>query len=354
VIDLSGAAPTEAVYTVPITTAGGTYAAASASQWVLGGGDGVLIDGASLSGTPRFFGYGAVLSIAGNASQIAIATASGVILYFNAVTLAQEGTIQLSSTQLALSPDGSILAAAPSGLSNPANQSLNIYSLPSASLLYSWPYPASSNTTVASIALSGSGSGTVLGQVLSSGTITVSAPTGGTPTFSTTGSLLALSPDGTLIATSDTGSPASEVSGSFTDFATNILQNNKLVTAVSGWPVGWLDDSHLLVNTYQLDYFNNNADYNGCAIYGPTGMSAGTCDLPQVLSFQIVTSDTLYALNLNEIVSVSTGVVSWASGDAASGESPTSPSLPNLTYADALAGNHVIFVSGSKVVAQSY
>jgi hypothetical protein len=190
--------------------------------------------------------------------------------------------------------------------------------------------------------------------VLSSGTITVSAPTGGTPTFSTTGSLLALSPDGTLIATSDTGSPASEVSGSFTDFATNILQNNKLVTAVSGWPVGWLDDSHLLVNTYQLDYFNNNADYNGCAIYGPTGMSAGTCDLPQVLSFQIVTSDTLYALNLNEIVSVSTGVVSWASGDAASGESPTSPSLPNLTYADALAGNHVIFVSGSKVVAQSY
>jgi hypothetical protein len=359
VIDLSGMAPTEAVYTVPIATAGGLYAAASASQWVIGLGEGVLIDGASLSGTPRFFGYGAVLSVAGNASQIAIATASGVILYFNAVTLAQEGTIQLSSTQLALSPDGSILAAAPSALSNPANQSLNIYSLPSASLLYSWPYPASSNTTVTSIALSGSGSGTVLGQVLSNQTITVGAPTGGTPTFSTTGLQLTLSPDGTLIATSDTASPLGEVSGNFTDFATNVLQNNKLITAVSGWPVGWLGDSQLLVNTYQLDYLNNNADYNGCAIYSPAGMSAGTCDLPQILSFQTVTSDTLYALNLNEIVSVSTGVVSWASGDAASGESPTSPLLApsssaNPAYADALAGNHVIFVSGSKVVAQSY
>jgi hypothetical protein len=137
------------------------------------------------------------------------------------------------------------------------------------------------------------------------------------------------------------------------------LQNNKLITAVSGWPVGWLGDSQLLVNTYQLDYLNNNADYNGCAIYSPAGMSAGTCDLPQILSFQTVTSDTLYALNLNEIVSVSTGVVSWASGDAASGESPTSPLLApfssaNPAYADALAGNHVIFVSGSKVVAQSY
>jgi hypothetical protein len=353
-IDLSGAAPAEATYSLPLTNANGAiYAAASASQWVVAVGNGVLLDGASLSGTTRFFDYGALMSIAGNANQIAIATASGAILYFNAVTLAQEGTIQLPSTQLALSPDGSILAATSSMPSNPATQSLNIYSLPSASLLYSWP--PSSSTTVASIALSGSGSGTVLGQVLSSGTITVSAPTGGTPTFSTTGSMVALSPDGTLIATSDTADPASgEVGGNFTDFATNILQNNKVVTAVSGWPVGWLDDSHLLVNTYQLDYLVNQADYNGCAIYGPTGMSAGTCNLPQLLSFQTVTSDTIYALNLNEIISVSTRAVSWASGNAASGESPTSPSLPNLTYADALAGNHVIFVSGSKVVAQSY
>ena len=59
-----------------------------------------------------------------------------------------------------------------------------------------------------SIALAGSGSGTVLGQVLSSGTVMVTAPTGGTPIFSTTEqSPLRLSQDGTQIATSTAGNP---------------------------------------------------------------------------------------------------------------------------------------------------
>jgi hypothetical protein len=87
--------------------------------------------------------------------------------------------------------------------------------------------------------------------------------------------------------------------------------------------------------------------------YGPTGMSAGTCDLPNVVSFQTVTSDALYALNLNEIVSVSTGAVSWASGDAVtSGYTP--PNSIVLSFFDTLAGNHVVFVSGAQVVVQSY
>ncbi len=354
VVNLSGATPTEALYsTFPVPIAGGAYyAAASASQWVIGTGYGVLLDGASLSGTPRYFGYGQALSIAGNADQIAIATANGTILYFNALTLAQEGTIKFSSLQVALSPDGTILAATPSDLSNPATQSLNIYSLPSGSLLYSWPYP--NVQALESISLAGSGSGSVLGQVLSSGTVMVTAPTGGTPIFSTTGQgLLQLSQDGTQIATSSAGNPEG-VGPDFTGFGTNLWQNDKLVTAVSGWPAGWIDDAHLLVNTYQADYFDpEETDYIGCAIYGPTGMSAGSCSLPQVLSFQTVTSDTLYALNLNAIVSVSTGAVSWASGDAVA-TSVNVLELPTLTFMDTLAGNHVVFVSGSLVVAQSY
>ena len=352
VVNLSGATPTEALYsTFPVPIAGGAYyAAASASQWVIGTGYGVLLDGASLSGTPRYFGYGQALSIAGNADQIAIATANGTILYFNALTLAQEGTIKFSSLQVALSPDGTILAATPSDLSNPATQSLNIYSLPSGSLLYSWPYP--NVQALESISLAGSGSGSVLGQVLSSGTVMVTAPTGGTPIFSTTGQgLLQLSQDGTQIATSSAGNPEG-VGPDFTGFGTNLWQNDKLVTAVSGWPAGWIDEGvgeHVpggLVRSEETDYI-------GCAIYGPTGMSAGSCSLPQVLSFQTVTSDTLYALNLNAIVSVSTGAVSWASGDAVA-TSVNVLELPTLTFMDTLAGNHVVFVSGSLVVAQSY
>jgi Putative Ig domain len=346
VIDLSGATPAEANYTSPVPSGG--YAAASASQFVLAAGYGVLIDGASLSGTPRYFGYGQALTIAGNANQIAVATAIGKILYFNAVTLAQEGTIQYFTSQLALSPDGSILAAVPLSVFDlPASQTLNIYSLPSGSLSYSWT-PAA---TGVDISLSGSGPGTVLGQVLSS-TVTVSSPTGGAPIFSTTAQVLQISPDGTLFATSSSANPT-DINIDFTGFGTNLWQNNALVTAVSGWPAGWIDNSHLLVNTYQQDYINTQqGDYTGCAIYGPTGMSAGSCYLPDVLSFQTVTSDTVYALNLNAIVPVSTGAVSWTSGDAVTSSYLSGP--PPLAFMDTLAGSHVVFVSGSQVVAQSY
>ena len=72
-----------------------------------------------------------------------------------------------------------------------------------------------------------------------------------------------------------------------------------------------------------------------------------------MLSFQTVTSDTLYANNLNEIVSVSTGAVSWASGNAVA-FAPNVLDAPTLAFMDTLAGNHVVFVSGSQVVAQSY
>lgn len=349
VIDLSGAVPAEAHYTLPVQ-GGRLYAAATASQFIIGSGYGLVLDGASLSGTPRFFDYGQASSIAGNASQIVLATASGAILYFNAVTLAQEGTIQFSSGQLALSPDGSILAAVPSSLNVSATDSLNVYSLPSGSLLHSWP---GANTAVSSVSLAGSGSNTVLGQVSVAGTAMVTAPAGGTPSFSATGQgLLQLSQDGTQIATSSSGNPGSVGLG-FTGFGTNIWQNDKLLTAVSGWPAGWIDDAHLLVNTYQANYLNDQqTDYTGCAIYDPTGSSAGSCGLPQVLSFQTVTSDTLYALNLNAIVAVTTGAVSWASGDALapSGFLASAP----LTFMDTLAGNRVVFVSGSLVVAQSY
>jgi hypothetical protein len=91
----------------------------------------------------------------------------------------------------------------------------------------------------------------------------------------------------------------------------------------------------------------------GCALYGPTGITAGTCSLPHVLSFQTVTADTLYAHNLNAIASVSTGAESWASGDPLASINTGLNSAP-LTFLDGLAGNYVVFVSGSKFVAQRY
>jgi Putative Ig domain len=372
VIDLSGATPVKVDYTTPITTANGqsyinAFAASSASQFVLGSSYGVLLDGASLSGTARYFGYGQALSVAGNGSQIALATASGRILYFNAGTLAQEGTITFTSGELAISPDGSTLAAAPVG--TPINapslgaQELNIYPLPAGGApLYSWPYPTSGSTTVSGISLAGTGSSLVLGQVVFDSstyryTDMISAPTGGAESFSATQaspSLLLLSTDATVFATSNSQNGNSAE----TSLGINLYQNDQLVTAVNGSPAGWIDDSHLLVNNFVNDSFiYSNFDYAGCSVYSVTGASSGTCAIPEVLAFQNVSSGTIYANNLNEILTVDTGAVAWASGNALS-PSPLGQAFDSqpvsAPYLSALAGNYVVFVSSAYVVAQTY
>jgi hypothetical protein len=376
VIDLSGAAPVKVDYASPlgISHEVSTYAAASGSQWITGDTYGVLLDGASLSGTPRYFGYGEAYSVAANANRIAIATASGRILYFNAVTLAQEGTIPLSSQltyaeyqsvgqatnpQVALSSDGSILA-----VMEPGGFPVNIYSLPSGSLLYSWPYTPSGSLYSLPLGISLSGSGTVLGvntvyaPIPGNFTQTAAVATGGAPLFSSNfisqGSStppLRISPDGTQIATSTWGNP--DVVQQTADYETNIVRNSVVVPFVPGWPVGWIDDTHLLVNGYVQDTVvsGTQGDYAGCTIYDLSGTPTGTCALPEVLGFQVLNSDTLYVLNQPAMVSVSTGAVSWMSGD----------NLPwfagymmGPSFNDALAGNHVVLVSDSRLIAQSY
>jgi hypothetical protein len=336
VIDLSGSSLSETPYS-NYTLYG--YAAASTSQWMLSSAPGVLLDGASLGGTLRYFDYGMVSSIAGGTGSIAVATASGQVVYFDATTLAQEGVIPILASQLLMSSDGSVLATVEDG-----GLTTGIYSLPAATLLYTWSYPSGGVTEVAG-GVGLSGSGTILTQVLAptsgSGPITLEASpaTGGSPTFSTTvnsGGQIFASPNGTLFATT---------SGSGTD----LWNNSTLVTAVTGSPVGWVDDGHLLVNTYALPFPGApEPTYAGCNVYSPTGQSTGSCALPQVSAFDAVTSDLIYAVNLAEVLSISTGDVSWMSGD-----SPVPPGSGPASVG-AVAGTHVIFMSGSNVLAQGF
>ena len=50
-------------------------------------------------------------SIAGGSDRVAIATALGPIIYFNARTKTEEGRIDFPASALAISDDGTILAA---------------------------------------------------------------------------------------------------------------------------------------------------------------------------------------------------------------------------------------------------
>lgn len=169
VIDLSGSTSATMNFTAPIFSTS-AYAGISGSQWLVGNKWGVLVDGTSIAGTPRYFGYGAAWSIAATSPQVAVATASGAILYFNAATNAQEGSIKFSSSQLALSSDGSVLAAAGNQNDGQYNDdwSINIYSLPSGTKTNSFPhsYASFAQGGVLPFEITLSGSGTALGQVL--------------------------------------------------------------------------------------------------------------------------------------------------------------------------------------------
>jgi Putative Ig domain len=351
VIDLSGTNLATTNFTAPIAYTS-AYAGISGSQWLVGSRWGVLLDGTSIAGTPRYFGYGAAWSIAGSSPLVAVATASGVILYFDAATNARKGTINFSSSQIALSSDGSVLAAAGDQFDAQfhSDWSINIYSLPSGSGINSWPYsyPANAQSAILPFEITLSGSGTALGQVL--GTLNgvtgawtcsrqVTAVTGGpvlwsdtfTPVLPCLGLPIRLSPDGTKVAVSN---------NKFATSATNVYSNGTLVTAVPGWAVGWLDDSRILTNSYTLT--NGNPDpYSGSTIYNSSGTKLVDLPLPELQSLQIVSADSVYDPGSNAIYSTTTGLATW-----------TSASPP--TGVGALAGSNVVFGSGSQVLVQPY
>jgi hypothetical protein len=354
VIDLSGATPVKTDYTTP-SGAVAAYALVSTSQWVSGAANGVLEDGATATTTPRYFGVGQVTSIAGGSGHFAVGTPLG-IYYFDAATLAQEGQIAFNAGQLALSTDGTTLAAVGAPAVNGITGPVNIYTLPAGGApLNVW------SDTPFDIDLSGSG--TVLGQLLwvgrpTSGSYSVQAnpATGGSAIFSSTFSDAAIpfttfpplrvSPDGTLIAYSPMGSPKGLALANVAT-STNLLLNGTLVTAFNGLTVGWLDNTRLLVNNYS----GTSYPYTGCTLYGPNGAPTNApCAIPvEMLRFQPVPSqsDLIYSPQYNQVLSVSTGAVNWTSGNMAVGGG-------TVQATGALSGSHVIFVSGIDLLAQPY
>lgn len=320
------------------------YAAQGASQWLVGNEYGVVLDGSSLSGTPRVLTLGAALSIAAGTGYISVATASGKTFFFAAGNDSLAGTISTPSFNLAASADGTVLAAiADYQFTGSTDSMLTVYSLPSAAVLDTFPYTTPS-TEITRLGLSGSG--TVAAEVLKGTSVScpvqVIAIAGGTPIVcdtSNTDSIAQLSPDGTLVAIS---TPPS-VSGS-----TKIYKNGTLVTAVPGQVVGWLDNTRLLLDNYASD-----GTPTGMTIYDSSGNKVGTSPVvladPMADPVQITPGSTmLYEPDFNTIVSLTSGATVWASANDAAGESAATGN------SSALTGTQVVFSSNNRVLAVPY
>ena len=349
VVDLSGASPTTASYTLPIGHAS-AFAATSSSSWVVGNSWGVLVDGASLSGTPRYLDYGEVLSIAGSTSDFAIATASGRILLYNSSTNMLENTINFASWMLALSSDGSVLAAvgAPPYVVTSSTPALNVYELPTTSPSNSLTF---GSNMIQDMSLSGSGSSALLGLVISSNPAPTcyaeAVPiTASMPTWCDTSAGIVqvqISPNGTLIAaaTAIPGIPGSTVS-------TSIYSNATISTAIpSAYTLAWLDNSTLLVNTYLTGTGTQPTAYNGAAVFSSAGVQQTAVPLPELDMVQVLSPQSIYSPHPNGIFSLPSGAETWTSA------SPLSLSTGNVPYTGAVSGSEVIFPSGNLVLAES-
>ncbi len=349
VIDLSGTTPAKVDYTVPIAYLT-TYAANSPKQWLVGNERGVVIDGPSAATTPKYFSQGVSYSAAGSGSRVAFTTASGSIDFFDPSTATLEGTISFPASKLALSSDGSVLAAAAStnvDSQYEPDRTLKIFSLPSGTVTTSFPYQLDEqNGTPDLFDFSLSGSGTVLGRLV--GTYNINSgwsyvrlvtPTTGSPTIWTDTQPdpidpILLSPDGTLIAISSSPRYPSSI--------TMIYKNGALVTAVAGAGVGWIDNGRLLVDKYAPPSRFQGSVYIGSTIYSATGSNLGApAALPELFRFQTVTPDTVYAPGTNQIFSLTTGQATWTGSEPLSGSA-------------AVSTGYVTYVTGTRVVVESY
>jgi hypothetical protein len=325
------------------------YAAISSSQWICGDNDGIVFD---VSGAAaEYFGLGAALAIAGGSDRVAVATALGPIVLLNPKTQAEEGRIDFPAGKLAISDDGSVLAAAKRDTQKSLQQdlSLRIFSLPSAAVLATYPYTASSRPRPGDVWLSASG--TRFGKTLvnpdgagvyyyyrdvipvngSSVLWSDSVQSGQSKqcaVLTCTQDLpILFSPDPTLIAAAN--------SFRYGGTVTNIYRNGSLVTAVPGWAAGWIDDNRLLVNSYDVRLLT----YVGAKIVSSNGQTLATPPLPEILHVQRVTTDTIYSPDSNAIFSVTSGAMVWSSQTAARGKG-------------AVSGGRVVFSSGAHIRAE--
>ena len=335
IVDLSGSSPVATSYSVSAVSIGSIFASASSSQWLIDSGSGAIIDGATISGTVRTLGYGQIQSIAATANLVALAASNGQILLMDPVGKTVQSTINVQASRLKISSDGSVL-----GVLEGTSQKVNFYSLPSSSVISSFAYvpPVASTQEVLGItswALSSLGS--TIAIPTSSSSLQIMGITG-TPVIwsGTPEDPICLSPDGTLAAI--IGGPWGDGLGqSSAEPSTNIYQNGTLISAIQANPSGWIDNGHLLAQTFGPLGPHSTSAYAGSNIYSPSGAvlssfaanSIPGMQNPQFLAGNLVlnpaTPPAIYSLNDGSLV--------WAAPQGA-------------------GSNNEAAVSGSNVVVQ--
>jgi hypothetical protein len=355
-VDLSGASPTVTTHSTPVPDVS-AFVMVSPTQWFGANSQGVTFDGSSAeAGTPKYFSLGNAWSIAGGMGHFAVATASGSVFYFKSSSLEQEGELKFPSSKIVMSTDGAVLGAQATTryAQYYTDRTLKVFSIPSGAEMLSLPYSYGLTNQPYDIALSGNGQVFAKSIMTSSNMLTRDAmPSSGggiiwsdsiASSFSSVpdiGIPIRLSPDGTLIAVSDKGLRQLNT-------GTNIYKNGTLTTAVPGWAVGWVDDNRLIVSKYVSDGSpKGNPVWNGVDIVDAGGHVVASPAITELLGIQTVGANSIYSPMLNSILSVQNGDTLWSSATKSTGG-------VGGAGMGAVAGNYVIFQTGTTVLAEQY
>jgi len=316
IIDLSGTVPTLTKYTTPPSGANSvsTFAASSATQWVGSFASGAIFDGASLSTTTRYFGYGTTQGIAATPNLVALSTSTGKILLLDPTGVNAIASIDFWAGPVALSADGSVLGAGSGWAATSTADEVNFYSLPSQKVIGSFlfTYPdvpdftlSASGTTVGIVDVAGAPFGARYASDLS-----------GKVSWSDTGiyAPMYLSPDGTLVAAADLPLNLGACGPLPT---TKLYKNGALVTTLSAYGEGWIDNGHLLASMWSPGYKCLGLAYDGSTIYDPTGANVATIPPTAALQWttdpQFPTTSTVFDPDFghNALYSLTTGAALW-------------------------------------------
>ena len=339
IVDLSGATPVKRDYTTPVEDFR-AYGATSSTDWAYAPRFGALFGELSNASNPvpmpQRYAPGRAFSIAGSDSRIAVATACGQIFHFDAATHSLLNELQYPSSQVAISTDGTQLAAASTDRISVPSQ-MRVYAMPGETTLADFPF-AQNGTYLWEFSFASGGN--VMGQVVSTTGRRMRQVTGfdGIPIWTDTPqyfypeiSSIRLSPNGSRFAVAV---PIDDFGSTSSTTGTNIYNGATLTTAVLGIPVGWVDNDRLLINRYRREY--NYGVYLRCEFVSPAGAVTTCPALPHIQRMQAVTSNSIYSPALNKIFDLTTGATLWTSASAAQGQG-------------AVAGNDVVFASGATV-----
>jgi hypothetical protein len=316
-LDLSG--PTITQTSVAIPGSPSAFDADFLGNWA-GSFGSLVYDSVDAMGSaaPRSLDCGRVFSIAGSTSgRVAIATEAKQVLTIDLQAMPQAlvGSLGFAATRVALSSNGTVLVAgAPGAAPTPVGTSLRVFDLSSGTNPWTWTFGNGLQLVDFSLSLNGAtlawttqsipAQARFMTRRLAS-TATGVAFFSDSVTFPGAEVPVALSPDGTLAAISDSSPPNANAT-------TGIFKAGRVVGTAQGYPIGWIDNAQLLLKTYVLSGSGSALPvFGGDIITDPQGHTTSASNLPPIARLSVAGPNQIYDPDRGLLYDLGSGSVIW-------------------------------------------